>query len=658
MADYQSVLTRAVAKLPGASSADMRRAIYDRAREAMLTHLRGLHPRLLERDITREEIALNQAIALVEAKFDAAEAGPAKPTAAKPAPPAAGYPDRIEAGASPRPAQLGQPSNLKSVPSSLAESAPAAPLLRGPATAPPSPVLQHLPPARPPSASSNLAKVVPPANAHASRSLAVALSIVLSLAGAAIVMRQNPQDRVIALLQHGREISPEPSAKITQHAQLSPTVASELQGSQSIARSGETSQTAPQADGSTAPVANESQGSQSIARSGETSQPAPQPDGSTAPVANEPQGSQSIARSGETSQPAPQADGSTAPVANELQGSQSVAQSGRETSQPAPEPDRSIAPVANKSQGSQSIARSGETSQPAPQADGSTAPVASELQGSQSIARSGETSQPAPEPDRSIAPVANEPQGSQSVAQSGRETSQPAPQADSGTLPEAARAAMVIASQDKPQAPPDPPAPATLASEAAPVDAPQRPAEAAPKVEGKVVVGAQPRTPNLHRIAKLSRRLTVAKTAATAPSARAETPRQPQRPGALTTPQAPIEPHTIAAPAAAQEPVNPMAHVLGTRTGVLAPSAVEQTATKSGDWAIQFAKPKSEVEAAVAAARLNAKYAPALNGATIGIRKTQVNGETIYALRVAGLSKADAIALCVRVKGRDCSIIK
>ena len=403
MADYQSVLTRAVAKLPGASSADMRRAIYDRAREAMLTHLRGLHPRLLERDITREEIALNQAIALVEAKFDAAEAGPAKPTAAEPAPPAAGYPDRIEAGASPRPAQLGQPSNLKSVPSSLAESAPAAPLLRGPATAPPSPVLQRLPPARPPSASSNLAKVVPPANAHASRSLAVALSIVLSLAGAAIVMRQNPQDRVIALLQHGREISPEPSAKITQHAQLSPTVASESQGSQSIARSGETSQTAPQADGSTAPVANKSQGSQSIARSGETSQPAPEPDRSTAPVASEPQGSQSIARS-------------------------------------------------------------------------------------------GGTSQPAPEPDRSIAPVANEPQGSQSIARSG-ETSQPAPQADSGTLPEAARAAMVIASQDKPQAPPDPPAPAaTLASEAAPVDAPQRPAEAA-KVEGKVVVGAQPRTP-------------------------------------------------------------------------------------------------------------------------------------------------------------------
>ena len=358
----------------------MRRAIYDRAREAMLTHLRGLHPRMPESDITREEIALNQAIALVEAKFDATDADPAKPTAAKPAPPAAGYPDRIEAGASPRPAQLGQPTNLKSVPSSLAESAPAAPLLRGPATAPPSPVLQHLPPARPPSASSNLAKVVPPADAHASRSLAVALSIVLSLAGAAIVMRQNPQDRVIAPLEHGREISPEPSAKITQHAQLSPTVASESQGSQSVARSGrETSQPAPEPDRSIAPVANESQGSQSIARSGETSQPAPQADGSTAPVANESQGSQSVARSGETSQPAPQADGSTALVANKSQGSQSIARSG-ETSQPAPQADGSTALVANKSQGSQSIARSGpETSQPAPQADGSTALVASRV---------------------------------------------------------------------------------------------------------------------------------------------------------------------------------------------------------------------------------------------------------------------------------------
>jgi hypothetical protein len=101
-----------------------------------------------------------------------------------------------------------------------------------------------------------------------------------------------------------------------------------------------------------------------------------------------------------------------------------------------------------------------------------------------------------------------------------------------------------------------------------------------------------------------------------------------------------------------------MARLSGARANVVEAPAVDQTPSKSGDWAIQFAAPKSEAEAKAAAARLNAKYAPALNGATIGIQKTQVSGETIYALRVAGLSKADAAALCVRVKGRDCSIGK
>jgi hypothetical protein len=90
-----------------------------------------------------------------------------------------------------------------------------------------------------------------------------------------------------------------------------------------------------------------------------------------------------------------------------------------------------------------------------------------------------------------------------------------------------------------------------------------------------------------------------------------------------------------------------------------APQPVDQTAAhKSGDWAIQFAAQKSEAEAKVNVARFNAKYAAALNGATIGVNKTLVNGETIYALRVTGLSKAEAAALCERLKGRDCFIAK
>jgi hypothetical protein len=203
---------------------------------------------------------------------------------------------------------------------------------------------------------------------------------------------------------------------------------------------------------------------------------------------------------------------------------------------------------------------------------------------------------------------------------------------------------------------------ATQASVAAPPDAPQRPAELVPKVERKVLTGARPPTPNLDRPTKLSRKTLVrgmvAKTAATAPSSTAEVRRQPQRPGASTIAPAPATPQTTPASATGQESVNPVTHVFGTLAGALGAPTVDQTASKSGDWAIQFAAPKSEAEAQVAAARLNAKYAPALNGATIGVHKTQVNGETTYALRVAGLSKADATALCVRVKGRDCSIAK
>ena len=58
MADYQSLLTRAVANLPSSSPAAARQAIYDRARKALVTQLRTLRPPLPESDITREENAL------------------------------------------------------------------------------------------------------------------------------------------------------------------------------------------------------------------------------------------------------------------------------------------------------------------------------------------------------------------------------------------------------------------------------------------------------------------------------------------------------------------------------------------------------------------------------------------------------------------------
>ena len=203
---------------------------------------------------------------------------------------------------------------------------------------------------------------------------------------------------------------------------------------------------------------------------------------------------------------------------------------------------------------------------------------------------------------------------------------------------------------------------AAYPSDAAPLDVRQRPAEAAPMAGSKIVSGERPPPPNLDLHSKLPRktpfRVAVAKTAATAPSARAEMLRQPQRPGASAISPAPAEPQTTAAPAAAQEAVNSMTRVFSARANVLGALAVDQTAAKSGNWAIQFGAPKSEAGAEATAVRLNAKYARALDGATIGVHKTEVNGETIYALRVTGLSKADAATLCLRVTGRDCSIAK
>ena len=120
-------------------------------------------------------------------------------------------------------------------------------------------------------------------------------------------------------------------------------------------------------------------------------------------------------------------------------------------------------------------------------------------------------------------------------------------------------------------------------------------------------------------------------------------------------------------PASASKPPasasNPLASTFSFFAGAFgrpaAPQPAEQTAvSQTGDWAVQFAAPKSEAQAQTDLARLNAKYAPVLNGAKIGVQKTEVNGKTVYALRAAGLSKAEASALCTRLKGRDCVITR
>ncbi len=67
MADYYPLIARAVSGLEK-STGEARRALYERARTALVTQLRGVTPALSESDITRERLALEEAIRKVEAE--------------------------------------------------------------------------------------------------------------------------------------------------------------------------------------------------------------------------------------------------------------------------------------------------------------------------------------------------------------------------------------------------------------------------------------------------------------------------------------------------------------------------------------------------------------------------------------------------------------
>ncbi|MBM3608381.1 MAG: hypothetical protein FJX29_08000, partial [Alphaproteobacteria bacterium] len=68
MADYYPLLSRAVSGLAN-SNEGARRAIYERARKALLGQLQAIQPPVPQGDIDRESQALDQAIARLEAEI-------------------------------------------------------------------------------------------------------------------------------------------------------------------------------------------------------------------------------------------------------------------------------------------------------------------------------------------------------------------------------------------------------------------------------------------------------------------------------------------------------------------------------------------------------------------------------------------------------------
>lgn len=73
MADFHPILARAIAGLTD-KSPEARKAVYDRARAALLAQLRSLDPPLSEADITRERLSLDEAVSRIEAEIALADA--------------------------------------------------------------------------------------------------------------------------------------------------------------------------------------------------------------------------------------------------------------------------------------------------------------------------------------------------------------------------------------------------------------------------------------------------------------------------------------------------------------------------------------------------------------------------------------------------------
>jgi hypothetical protein len=125
MADYYPLIAKAVAGLEK-STGEARRALYDRARSALVAQLRGVTPALSESDITRERLSLEEAIRKVETEAARRSRTDPPPRAAPPAPPA--RPARPDM---PQPPQPSQPSveavEMRSAPPQIRVSPPAAP---------------------------------------------------------------------------------------------------------------------------------------------------------------------------------------------------------------------------------------------------------------------------------------------------------------------------------------------------------------------------------------------------------------------------------------------------------------------------------------------------------------------------------------------------
>src|SRR6202521_2059905 len=153
MADYYPLIARAIAGLDPSAPGESRRALYERARAALIAQLRSVDPPLSESEITRERLSLEEAVRKVESEAaqrarDATRPGgdatrSADGTRAGGDRPRAGDSFRANIRPTPRP---GEPSSASLLQNSLSQPSASQPSTSPPSTSLPSPPPRPRPP--------------------------------------------------------------------------------------------------------------------------------------------------------------------------------------------------------------------------------------------------------------------------------------------------------------------------------------------------------------------------------------------------------------------------------------------------------------------------------------------------------------------------------
>jgi hypothetical protein len=133
----------------------------------------------------------------------------------------------------------------------------------------------------------------------------------------------------------------------------------------------------------------------------------------------------------------------------------------------------------------------------------------------------------------------------------------------------------------------------------------------------------------------------------------AGTPLPPRRPAASAVAAAEPAP-AVARPTPAPPVLAPAVSAAPAAQPVAAQQASpapQQTASVgTGDFAVQLAAPPTEQEARSLATRLTQRFGEALAGQEPDIIRAEVNGKTLYRVRVTGLDRESANTMCNRIK--------